>query len=1215
MGFQSSGQALAAYWFLVNLCEGWAVSLNTGSSKSKGLWRMIFKRTVAVWMISVAAYTVALLGQSTTVQDPKPAAPPSAISTTPVSSTVDTVTGGRLHGVVKSGSIPLPGVAVTAQNTLTGKRYSTTTDVTGAWSMTIPQNGRYVIRTQFAAFAQGSQEALLNATGHDREVKFDLMLASRAAAQQLAIAAAEGTDQSAAQQAVRQLAGNAPENLSLTSSLSAGTETGSGTAGASGAELPTVASNSDFSGESVAITGQSGQVSPMAGVNMDEMREQFAQYRDQNGGQAPGGGGLFGGFGGGGFGGGGFGGGGFGGGGGGFGGGGRGNFRGFNPSQPHGAIFWNGTNSAINAEPFALRGQTQVQPANGTNRFGITLMTAPYIPHFTKPSGKDNIFLSLSGSRSSNPEDFYATVPTAEEIAGNFSGEGLAPIYDPATLQQFSYNGTSNVIPPDRITDAAKALLAYYPQPNIAGSSVVNNYNYHRLTTAQSNSTQAGLRYMRSLGANASQMGPFGGLGGFGGGRGRNSSANQGLRQSINFNLNWSDSASDAVNVIPVLGGKSASDSYSLQAGYTVGYHRLTNIFNANWNRSNSHSTNFFTNTDNDPAAAAGLTIPNEDPLNYGLPQINLSNLTGLSEREPSFAISQTISFSETLSWIHGKHNLRFGGDYRRVHRDFLAGSNATGNFTFTGLFTEDYTNVNGAEEPVIGTGSALADLLLGLPQSTTIDSTLAKSYLRDNVFDAYALDDWRVRPSLTVNYGVRWEFFAPYTEKYNHLADVATNPEDGFTSETEQQAGSSGLPSGLVYPSRKGFAPRAGFAWRVPKLKQMVVRAGFGMNYTVGEYATFGNEMAREPIFDANGKAIVNEQTNTEAIGNSASSACARTVPVSCFTLANGFPAPDPVGNYALNPHYGLPYVQTWNLDIQKTLPMQIVLNVGYNGSRANHLDITSAPRATPSSPGTDPSNQIFVYDQALGFYKMNAATVRVNKRLQKGISLGANYQYSHAIDNASSVNGTTTAVVQNWQDFAAQEGHSSLDIRHQVSGTYTYELPFGADKTWVTTGVGSHILEGFSVSGTFSFATGTWLTPTVTQNDENVECGTTNGLRASLVPGQSPTAGGKGFDHWFNPAAYTAPAVDANFPCAAFGNAPRNSIEGPGTISNNMALSKTMQLGDTRSMEMRATIDNVFNTVQYSGVNTTLGTPQFGQVTSVGQMRSFQFMARFRF
>ena len=145
------------------------------------------------------------------------------------------------------------------------------------------------------------------------------------------------------------------------------------------------------------------------------------------------------------------------------------------------------------------------------------------------------------------------------------------------------------------------------------------------------------------------------------------------------------------MNLIPDLGGKSASSSYSLQAGYTVGYHRFTSISNVNWNRSNSRTTNFFTETTNNPAAAADITVPNNVPLNYGIPDISLSNgIQGLSETQPSFSIAQTIALSEVLSWIHGKHNVRFGGDYRRVHRDFLAGSNATGNFAFTGLFTED---------------------------------------------------------------------------------------------------------------------------------------------------------------------------------------------------------------------------------------------------------------------------------------------------------------------------------------------------------------------------------------------------------------------------------------------------------------------------------------------------------------------------------------------
>ena len=1132
------------------------------------------------------------------------------------------VNGGSVHGQVKSGNTPLPGVTISAQNTLTGKKYSTITDVTGGWLLALPQNGRYVIRTRFPSFAQTTQETVLNAANRDQTVNFDLMLASRAA--QAAQQNRESVRQSAQTvSGTRQSARSGAQDLSLTSALSADTETQEGSAATSetgGSSLPSIASSSDFSGESVEISGQAGTVSALAGVDVDRLRDALAQ--GQGGGAATGG--LFGG---GGFGGGGLGGGGFRS-GGGLGAGGRGNFRNFNSAQPHGAIAWNGNTSIFNAQPFALLGQSQAQPTNGSNKFTITFMSAPYIPHLTKPSGKDSVYLTLSGTRQSTPDDYYATVPTAAERVGDFSASGLPPIYNPVTGQQFAANGnpnitngTANVIPAagalyQSISPQATALLAYLPAPNLASGGAINGYNYHLLTTGQSNTTNAGVRYMRSFGANATQSSGRGGLGG----GGRRSSQNQGLRQSVNFNYNWAHSASDLVNLIPALGGKSASSSYSLQAGYTVGYHRVTSILNANWNRSNSHTTNFFTNTADNPIADEGISIPNEVPLNYGLPGISLSNgIQGLSETQPSFSISQTISFSEVLSWIHGKHNLRFGSDYRRVHRDFLAGSNATGNFAFTGLFTEQFETTPNGLQPAAGTGSSIADFLLGLPQSTSLNSSLAKSYLRDNVYDAYAQDDWRALASLTLNYGVRWEFYAPYTEKYGHLAEVLTNPSEGFTSEAEVVSGASGLPASLVYPWYKAFAPRVGLAWRVPKVKSTVVRSGFGINYTVGEYATFASVMAHQPMI-VNGQAFNNEQTNQEAVGNTPSTACALTN--TCFTLGDGFTSTgQTVGSYALNPHYGLPYVMAWNLDMQKTLPWGIVMNLGYNGSRSNHLDVKLAPRALPGSPGTDPANAgsnnlppSFTYDEAEGFYKMNQATVRVNKRLQKGVSMGANYQYGHAIDDASSVNGSSGSVVQNWQDVAAQEGHSGLDIRHQVSGTYLFELPFGPEKYWVTSGVSSHLLEGFSISGSFSFATGSWISPGFEPTSQSVECGNAGALRPNLVPGQPVTAGGHSQLKWFNTAAYAAPANTPGY-CNYFGSAPRNSIEGPGTVSNNMALSKTAQFGSTRSLEIRATINNVFNTVQFSGVDTMFGDPKFGEITSAASMRSFQFSARLRY
>jgi hypothetical protein len=1078
--------------------------------------------------------------------------------------------GGKLHGMVKSGNIPLPGVTVTAQNTLTGKRYSTTTDITGAWVLTIPQNGRYVLRTQFAGFAPVSQEALLNAASRDQTVSFDLMLASRAAQQQ----ESEAANQQAIRSNIQQLTANGAQSLNLMSALTSETESPSGPSGLSGAALPSIAGNSDFGDESVAISGQTGAVSPLAGLDMDRVRDAVETLRAQ--GALPGGqngqfgqGGNFGGGGGGlssGFGGaGGFG-----------GGGGRGNFRGFNLNQPHGAIFWIGSNSALNAEPFSLRGQPQQQPPSGTNRFGITFMSPPYLPHLTKPSGKDMMFLTLSGQRSSNPLDQYATVPTD----GN-------PIFGTVDERVGIIPGLANPVTP---VPVATNLLKYIPAPNLPGYA----QNYHLLTTAQTNTTQAGARYMRSLGKNALLPG---GRGGFGTGGRR--SQNQGLRQSINFNYNWTDSAADRVNVFPQLGGKNSSSANSVQAGYTVGYHKLTNIFNANWNRATSQATNYFTNK-TDVATSIGIlgpppsgcTVPscvpalNSSPLNYGLPNVTLSSFTGLNEQQPSFSLTQTILLSEVLSWIYSKHNLRFGSDYRRVHRDFLGNSNSTGsNYNGTGTFY--FTGIY--------TGSSLADFLLGEPQETSIDSSDGKSYLRENVWDAYATDDWRARTNLTLNYGLRYEYFAPYTEKYGHLAMVDTNAAGGFTNLAEVPpvpSWSSPLPASLVFPFRTAFAPRVGVALRLPK--QTIVRAGLGINYTVSQYATFATIMAHQPPF-------ANEQTNEVA------TTCAPPA-TDCLSLANGFPAPNTLGNYALDPHYHLPYVEVWNIDVQKTLRWDVVLNVGYSGSRGNHLDITSAPRPTSTS-------HIFNYEQSAAFSKFNAGTLRLNKRLSKGIAFGANYQYSHSIDDAGSVGGTSTVVAQNWQDLKAEEGNSSFDQRHKVSGTYLYELPFGKDKLWFTSGVGAHILEGFSVSGSFTFATGTPLTPAYQAGVADVSSGTAGTQRPNYT-GVSVTAGAGSLKEWFNPAAFTQPPNNSTTPsCPNCGNVSRNSVAGTGTVQNNMALSKTMQLGGTRSSEFRATVNNVFNTVQYAGVDTNAASPSFGQVTSVASMRSFQFTARFRF
>ena len=560
--------------------------------------------------------------------------------------------GGRLHGIVKSGSTPLPGVTVTAQNTLAGKRYSTTTDIAGAWSLTIPVNGRYVIRTQFAAFAQGSQEALLNASNRDQTVAFDLMLASRAPH----LDQEQGAPYEQALQAIRQLAGSGAQNLNLLSALMGDTENQNNASGMSmrGAALPSIAGNSDFSEDSVAISGQTGQVSPLAGLDIDRIRDAIETMRLQTGGQGgsegrqgvlvlggPGGfnmamgggpgGGFMGGprdFGG-----------------------GRTIFRNFNPAQPHGAIFWMGSNSALDALPFALNGQPQVRPASGTNRFGITFISA-HLPCPISPSPAAKIpSSSVFPARATRAR--WISTPLCPRMPSAAATSPL-PACRPSTIRPTTPVAACSARRPGNPSPATSFLRSAspHPPPRCFAAAPPSRKSSPSRTSPPPPPTATTItcspprkptirgwafatcacwaRAPVCWEAAASAAGR---------------SRVRGLRQNLNFNYNWSRSAEDNVNLFPQLGGNSSTGSNSLQAGYTLGYNKVTSIFNANWNRSNLQTLNYFTGGP-DVATQAGILGPdgaalNANPLDYGLPSITLVQFAGLSQQQPNFSLSQ----------------------------------------------------------------------------------------------------------------------------------------------------------------------------------------------------------------------------------------------------------------------------------------------------------------------------------------------------------------------------------------------------------------------------------------------------------------------------------------------------------------------------------------------------------------------------------------------
>ncbi len=1164
--------------------------------------------------MSVTAAAFVLMGTTSFTATGLAQTPSTAATTESAPAKPAAAQGGTISGTVKSGTIPLPGVAVTATNTLTGKKYATTTDITGAFSMAIPKNGRYVVRAELAAFASVTQEVLVNAEslngGKPAQVAdFGMQLASRQAAEESQPATVSG----AIARGLQSL--NVQRGATDTADASSGI-------GNAGAALPSAATGDAAGSDSVTVSGALGQTNGLAGVSEDDIRQriQDAMQQAQRQGGANGDvinavagmlGGIMAGPGG------------FGGGpGGGRGGrGGGGGFRNFNPSQPHGTIYYQGAYNGLNAIPYSLTGAPTPNLGGAQNSFGITFSGSPSIPHVMKGSSKQFFFVSVTGQRNITPENFYGTVPTDVETGRatpngaitndpNFSALGIA-IYDPQTGQPFA-NGT---IPLDRLSQTAKNLLAYYPSPNITNVGT-QNYNYQTITNAGQNRDTASLRYVRNFGQNASN--PFAG---FGGGGGRRSSANSNakptLSQNINFNGSYSHSASDSRNIFLPFGGSSSSDSYGVTGGYTISYGRLRNNASLNWNRSHAFSTNYFTNRPTDPIDEVGLAIPKPvigaDPgIYYGLPSLSFTGFTGISTPSPSDKVNQTISFSDFVAWNHKKHNMRFGFDIRRVHADSIGGTNALGTYTFSGYATQCVPNPTATPPITCPTASGLgfADFLLGLPQQSKIQASAYKTYLRANVFDWYAQDDWRALPSLTLNFGLRYEYFSPYIEKYNHLVNLDHNAD--FTAVAAVQPNQKGTYSGdfprsLVNPDRDLYSPRLGFAYRPPEnflpafTKQMVIRGGYGINFNTGQYATIASQLTAQPPFAVTQTNIANSQgCGVLQLGNSVTDAFDCPSPSSTVAVLQN--------NFSANKDYRLGHVQVWNVDIQKTLPLQIVANIGYNGSKGGELDILRAPNRTATGILT-PDAQAFNYEDSLGYSRFNGLSINVRKRMQKGISLQASYLYGHSIDDASSIGGSGSVVAQDPNNLRAEEGNSSFDIRHQVSGNWVFELPFGPNRAFLAAGgFWSRTLDGWSISGNYAFQTGSYYTPNFVNSVQEIATGVSSSQRADRNFAV-PISGAKTFSNWFNRAAFTAPAT------GTYGTASRNSIEGPGVVSVNSSLSRTLQLGSTRSFEARLQANNVFNTIQYSGINTTLNSPTFGQVSSVAATRSLTFIARYRF
>ncbi|MBV9436981.1 MAG: TonB-dependent receptor [Acidobacteria bacterium] len=1056
-----------------------------------------------------------------------------------------------VRGIIRSGTTPLPGVNVTAANTLTGKKVATATNPDGSFSLVLPSRGRYVIKTDLAAFASTTKEVVITPETPQATVDADLMLSSRA--QILAAQQQQAAGAAAQEQIATALANRGMQSLSVTESDASGTTPTSNDTSQQTAGLPLNGAGTDAPTESVSISGAMGQAQNF-GMNVDEIQDRIQEMRDRMQREGPGGAGpiLFGGEAGGGF------------------GGGPGVFvfggraGRFNANQPHGSIFYSTDNSIFDAAPYALN-TTGNLPSNAQkasydqNRYGVTIGSPLKIPHVVN-SEKTFVFLNWTGGRNTNPFDEFSTVPTLAERQGDFSATATQLI-DPTTGQPIAGNRITNINP------AAQTLLQFIPQPNLPGD--INNF--HFVTSLTQNNDQLAIRLIHNFG----EGGMFGPpqRGGGGGGRGRRRA-----RNNINFNLNYSNSTNELGNAFPTLSGTTQTSGINTGFGWMAGANNL----HFNYNRSHTRLSNLFQDKQN-IAAAAGITGTSQDPFNYGVPSLVFTNFQSLQDIGATLSNNQTFAWSESLFVRRGKHNLRFGGDFRRIYNDTRSSQNARGSFTFTGF----------------ATGNDFADFLLGLPQLTSIQGGSTTYGFRQNFWDLFIQDDWRASGNLSFNLGLRYEYISPFSEQNNRIVNLDLNP--AISAAVPVLPGgigpfTGGFPVSLVEPDRNNFAPRIGIAWKATK--KIVARGGYGINYNTGQYGSIVQNLANQPPFAFT-------ETNVSSAAN-------------FLTLENGFPpaVAAVTNNFAIDKNYKLGYVQIWNLNVQAEVKPSLLVNIGYNGSKGTDLDIQRAPNRLPNGQLRIPGVQPFILETSQGDSILHAGTLQVRKRLRHGISAQGTYVFSKSIDNASTIGGGAVVVAQNDLDLAAERSLSSFDQRHKFTGNFLYELPFGTGKKWLNNNGGwlENVLGDWQWSGNFSVASGFPFTPRVLGNFTDVSQGVNGTLRANIVGDPYSGTCPNGFpvgtiECWFNTSAFAIPGT------GQFGDARRNSIIGPGQFTFGMSVSKTLLAKDTRALELRIAANNVLNHPVFSSIGTVLDSRNYGEVISAGSMRTVTLSARYRF
>jgi hypothetical protein len=843
-------------------------------------------------------------------------------------------------------------------------------------------------------------------------------------------------------------------------------------------------------------------------------------------------------------------------------------------NQFHGSLFEFVQNSAFEARNFF---SPSVPPLR-YNEYGGTI---------GGPVLKNKLFFFFGFQ--DNPIREYSTgiytYPTAAMRAGDLTG--LPQVYNPNTLVQ-NANGTysrtpfaGNIIPTADISPQAAKIMSYYPMPNLPGDVS----NYYGTATAPLTARNYDWRVDYDISSK------------------NRLSASQNFLDEPSFSPNIGPTCYESIDCITNIDHYQTdviTDEWSITP-------TIVNEFRSSLQR--SYQT--FVADDNGKDWSSILGIANLTAPTF--PGIEISGTAAPTNIGTSFKHSilgySTITEADTLTWVRGKHILKFGGEFDDNRENNAWADINAGDFSFSGTFTDNPQSPS-------DTGLGFGDFLLGLPDGWSDSWTpLWGDRIRDE--QLFAEDDYKIKPNLTLNLGLRWLAQGGYRGVYNHMGTfdpTLLNPATKTLGAMwfQGQDGRNSLQATIW----DNFEPRIGFAWSFKP--NWVLRGGYGI---------FDNMWSGDTFQSGVGEGI--SVSGTEINPNPL---------VPWGTLAGGH-APPAIPVFPPSPsfyngtgvtywpyHVSQPYVQDWSFGFQHQFAGNMMVGASWVGARGVHLVDPSAldqvSEANIKKYGAIGVNMIpyqpypqftSITDEATGGWSSyNSLQITFQKRFSHGLMVQSNYTWSHALDT-NTQNGWAgpESDYQIAQDPALSYGNAQINTPNVWNGEFVYQLPFGVGKTFLNKGgVLNDILGGWQLSNMWSWISGEpynviWGGPNYDFSGQ----GTWYPNRVCNGSVSNPTIG-----EWFNVACFPSAAI------GTYGNSGRNILSGPSFGVMNTSLAKNIKLGflgEQGLLQIRMDVDDVLNSPDFGLPNAAVTPPPTaaGTVTVADQNRNLQFGARLDF